>query len=141
MAPLRAIDAKSLTRYRYPLVIAGLVLCIAIAPIGRLVLRTSGLFARRTKSPVYGVMRAARRTPLGGDKIPWVDSGEPMDFSRSNDQSLLRYYESIRRQVDADKWLGGRYRFLGDTARQYAECLCQELERRRLQFTPIDWPR
>jgi hypothetical protein len=64
-----------------------------------------------------------------------------MDFSRSNDQSLLQYYESIRRQVDAAKWLGGRHRFLGDTAKQYAERARQELERRRLQFTPIEWPR
>jgi hypothetical protein len=64
-----------------------------------------------------------------------------MHFLRSNDQSLLRYYENVRRQVDADKWLGGKYRFLGDTAKQYAEGLQRELERRRLQFTPIDWPR
>ena len=63
-----------------------------------------------------------------------------MDFSRSNDQSLLRYYESVRRQVEADKSLTGRHRFVGDTAKQYAERLRQELEQRRLQFKPIDWP-
>jgi hypothetical protein len=87
-------------------------------------------------------MRVARRTLLGGDNIhPAGDSARAMDFASSKDQSLLRYYESVRRQVDADKWLGGRYRFVGDTAKQYAERLREELERRRLQFTPIDWPR
>ena len=64
-----------------------------------------------------------------------------MDFGRSKDHTLLQYYESVRRQVEADKWLGGRYRFLGDPAKQYAERLREELERRRLRFTPIDWPR
>lgn len=64
-----------------------------------------------------------------------------MDFASSKDRTLLQYYESVRRQAEADKWLGGRYRLLGDTAKQYAERLREELERRRLQVTPIDWPR
>jgi hypothetical protein len=64
-----------------------------------------------------------------------------MDFAHSKDQSLLQYYESVRRQVEADKRLGGRLRFVGDTAKQYAERLRQEMERRRLPFMPIDWPR
>jgi hypothetical protein len=63
-----------------------------------------------------------------------------MDFYRSNDQSLLSFYESVRRQVEADKALTGRHRFVGDTARQYAERLREELERRLLRFAPIDWP-
>jgi hypothetical protein len=64
-----------------------------------------------------------------------------MDFTHSNDQSLLNFYESVRRQVEADKSLGNRFRFVGDTAKQYAERLREEIERRRLRFTPIDWPR
>jgi hypothetical protein len=64
-----------------------------------------------------------------------------MDFFRSNDQSLLQYYESVRRQVEADKCLRGRVRFVGETAKHYAELLSKEMERRRLPFTPIDWPR
>ena len=64
-----------------------------------------------------------------------------MDFANSKDQSLLQYYESVRRQVEADKSLTGRHRFVGDTAKQYAERLREELERRRLPFTPIAWPR
>jgi hypothetical protein len=36
---------------------------------------------------------------------------------------------------------GGRYRLAGDGVRQYAEKLRDEMERRRLQFSPIDWHR
>ena len=36
---------------------------------------------------------------------------------------------------------GGRYRFVGESARQYAERLREEMDRRRLKFTPIDWDR
>jgi hypothetical protein len=64
-----------------------------------------------------------------------------MDFAHSNDHSLLSYYESVRRQVEADKRLGSRFRFARDTAKQYAERLREEMERRCLRFTPIDWPR
>jgi hypothetical protein len=46
-----------------------------------------------------------------------------MDFARSNDQSLLNFYESVRRQVEADKMLSSRFRFARDTAKEYAERL------------------
>jgi hypothetical protein len=55
------------------------------------------------------------------------------------DESLLAFYESVRRQVQADVHGGGRYRFAGEAARQYADRIRDELERRRLRFTPIDW--
>jgi hypothetical protein len=64
-----------------------------------------------------------------------------MDFARSKDESLLHFYESVRRQVEADKLSGGRYRFAGDAAKEYADRIREELDRRRLGFTPIDWPR
>jgi hypothetical protein len=51
------------------------------------------------------------------------------------------FYESVRRQVEADANGGGHYRFLGESARQYAERLREEMDRRRLEFTPIDWHR
>lgn len=62
-----------------------------------------------------------------------------MDLSSSTDQRLLTYYESIRSQVEADRRLGGRYRFIGPRAKQYAEKLRAELDRRKLRFIPIDW--
>ncbi len=61
-----------------------------------------------------------------------------MNYSQMKDERLLTFYENVRRQVvlDADS----RYRFAGDGVRAYANKLRQEMERRRLRFTPIDWP-
>ena len=64
-----------------------------------------------------------------------------MNFSQSKDERLLSYYEDVRRQVELDNMSGGRYRFAGDGVKQYAERLREEMDRRRLRFTPIDWPR
>lgn len=64
-----------------------------------------------------------------------------MSFLNTKDDSLLVFYESIRRQVEADMHSGGRYRFAGESARRYAERLREEMDRRRLRFTPIDWHR
>ena len=55
------------------------------------------------------------------------------------DESVLKLYESIRQHVAAEVELGSRYRLLGDTAKQQAGRLRDELDRRRLRFTPIDW--
>jgi hypothetical protein len=63
------------------------------------------------------------------------------NFSDSKDERLLTFYESIKCQVDLDKQAGGRYRFAGDGVKQYAESLREEMDRRRLRFTPIEWPR
>jgi hypothetical protein len=53
----------------------------------------------------------------------------------------LTFYEGVRRQVDLDKQAGGRYRLAGDGVKQYADKLREEMERRRLRFIPIEWPR
>jgi hypothetical protein len=63
-----------------------------------------------------------------------------MIFSESKDETILTFYENIRRQVELDNRSGGRYRLAGDGVEQYAEKLREEMDRRRLQFTPIDWP-
>jgi len=63
-----------------------------------------------------------------------------MNFSRSKDESLLAFYENIRRQVEADDLqAGGRYRFAGDGVKQYADQLKEEMDRRRLRYNRIDW--
>jgi hypothetical protein len=59
-------------------------------------------------------------------------------FSSSPDESLLSLWESVRRQVLADRVNGGRSRFVGDNLRAYAELLCSEMVRRELKYTPID---
>jgi hypothetical protein len=62
-----------------------------------------------------------------------------MSASNLSDENLLRYYDSIRKQVDADR--GSKYKFVsGDAAiKEYAETIRLELYRRRVPFTPIDW--
>jgi hypothetical protein len=64
-----------------------------------------------------------------------------INISNSTDERLLAFYEGVRRQVEADNLSGGRYRFAGNGVKQYADKLRQEMERRRLQFTPIEWGR
>lgn len=61
------------------------------------------------------------------------------DLQNMTDESLLAYYESIRRQVAADHQLGARYRLVGGTVKQYADHLKDEIRRRQLAFKPIDW--
>jgi hypothetical protein len=43
------------------------------------------------------------------------------DLSKSSNESLLVFYENVRRQVDADIKSGGRYRFIGESVKQYAD--------------------
>ena len=57
------------------------------------------------------------------------------------DDNVLRLYENIREQVSADIRFGSWHRLLGETAKQQAERFREELDRRRLRFTPIDWDR
>ena len=64
-----------------------------------------------------------------------------MKFANSTDESLLAYYESVRRQVCAGNRLGGRYRLIGTRVKQYADALKAEIDRRQLRVQPIDWPR
>jgi hypothetical protein len=62
-------------------------------------------------------------------------------LTQSKDGRLLAFYENVREQVELDMRLGGRYRFAGEGMKQSAEKLREEIERRRLRFTPIDWDR
>jgi hypothetical protein len=76
-----------------------------------------------------------------GTVVPKVGSGAQfMNFSDSSDECLLHYYESVRRQVIADSQSGRRYRLVGANVREYADRLKDEIDRRRLEFRPIDWP-
>jgi hypothetical protein len=62
-----------------------------------------------------------------------------VDIKLLSDESLLAYYESIRRQAAADTNLGGKRRLAGDGVRRYAELLQKEMQDRRLRYTPIEW--
>jgi hypothetical protein len=62
-----------------------------------------------------------------------------MSVERMPDESLVGYYENIRKQVEADRV--HKHQFTaGPTVRQYADGLRDEMIRRRLQHVPILWP-
>lgn len=57
-----------------------------------------------------------------------------MSFQRISDESLTLYYESIRRQADADR--GHKHHFTASSSvRDRAEKLREELDRRKLQYS------
>ena len=66
-----------------------------------------------------------------------------MSLSASSDESLLRYYESIRKEVEADRESrrrGARHFFTdSDAIKKYAAELRAEMDRRRLSYSPIVW--
>jgi hypothetical protein len=63
-----------------------------------------------------------------------------MGFSQLKDESILLLYDNIRLQVEADR--GFQYKFMSsETVKQRATALREEITRRRLQHTPIEWPR
>lgn len=62
-----------------------------------------------------------------------------MGIDNLNDESILRLYDSVRNQVVADR--SSQYKFTaGNSVKQYATILREELIRRRLQHAPIEWP-
>ena len=66
-----------------------------------------------------------------------------MSFSTLSHESLLSYYESIRKEVEADRELRrrGHRHFLtnSDALKKYAASLREEMDRRRLSYSPIVW--
>lgn len=63
----------------------------------------------------------------------------PARYNDLSDESLLAYYESVRRQAAADVQLLGEYRLVRETTRRYAAELQKEMELRNLHFIPIAW--
>ena len=61
-----------------------------------------------------------------------------MSYTNSKDETLLTYYECVRLQVEADRH--SKHRFMTGAAKQYADSLSEEMDRRRLGYTPIMWP-
>jgi hypothetical protein len=55
------------------------------------------------------------------------------------DERLTRFYENIRKEVEADRMY--KHRFMaGPTVREYADSLRSEMIKRRLSHSPIEWP-
>jgi len=61
-----------------------------------------------------------------------------MGIESLSDESVLRFYEKIRQQLDANLASGNR-RFLGQATKQRAHQLHEEIERRRLRCNPTEW--
>ena len=56
-----------------------------------------------------------------------------------SDESILLFYEDIRREVAADLAIEDRFRLMGgDAVKQRAERLRIEIDRRRLRCNPIE---
>jgi hypothetical protein len=61
-------------------------------------------------------------------------------FVHLKDESVLLLYDNIRSQVDAERWLARKF-MTGKSVKQHAADLREELVRRRLEHTPIEWHR
>ena len=61
-----------------------------------------------------------------------------MNYSQMKDERLLLFYDAVRQQVILDG--NSTYRFAGDGVRAYAEKLREEMDRRRIRYSSIDWP-
>jgi hypothetical protein len=61
------------------------------------------------------------------------------DIRHLTDDYVRKLYENIREQVAADAQSRSHHGFVGETARRQTERLREEMDRRRLKFTPIDW--
>ena len=62
-----------------------------------------------------------------------------MSFERISDESIARYYESIRQQAEADRKHKEHFA-ASPKVRERAEKLREEMIKRRLQHSPINWP-
>ena len=63
-----------------------------------------------------------------------------MAIENLKDENLLRFYDGIREQVEADR--RSKHKFAaGRSVKEYAEALRDEMTKRRLQYTSIEWPR
>jgi hypothetical protein len=55
------------------------------------------------------------------------------------DERLVRYYENVRQQVEADR--AGNHKFMmNPTVQHYADQLQSEMIKRGLEHSPIEWP-
>jgi hypothetical protein len=62
-----------------------------------------------------------------------------MSVETMPDERLVVFYENIRQQVGADR--AYKHQFMsGPTVRQYADTLRNEMIRRQLSHSPIEWP-
>jgi hypothetical protein len=62
-----------------------------------------------------------------------------MSVEHMPDERLVYFYENVRQQVEADR--RNKQQFMANpTVRQYADSLQDEMVKRRLKHSPIEWP-
>ena len=61
-----------------------------------------------------------------------------MGSEHLKDESVLRFYENVQTQVEAERQLPHKF-LTGDSVKQYAATVREELNRRRVQHNPIEW--
>jgi hypothetical protein len=62
-----------------------------------------------------------------------------MSLERLSDEWVTRMFEGIRKEVAAD--IGSDWHpLIGEATKQRAKTLADELTRRGIRFSPIDWP-
>jgi hypothetical protein len=62
-----------------------------------------------------------------------------MSIEHMPDERLVHFYENVRQQVEADR--ANKQQFMANpTVRQYADRLQNEMVKRRLDHSPIEWP-
>ena len=62
-----------------------------------------------------------------------------MSLEKLDDESVERYYESIRKEAEADRAF--KYHLTASpSVRERADRLREEMIRRKLQHSPIRWP-
>jgi hypothetical protein len=62
-----------------------------------------------------------------------------MSLENLSDESVARYYESIRQQAEADRRHKEHFT-ANPSVRERADKLRQEMIKRRLHHSPINWP-
>lgn len=86
------------------------------------------------RRPLKQILASIRTNHATAPALPLMAS-----FEHLSDQGLLKLYDGIRHQVDADKALGTKYRLIGHAARARAERLKEEMVSRGMKFAPIVW--
>jgi hypothetical protein len=61
-----------------------------------------------------------------------------MAIENLRDENLLRFYDGIRKQVEADRNFPHKF-MTGSSVKQYAAALREEIIKRRLHHAPIEW--
>jgi hypothetical protein len=75
-------------------------------------------------------LKAQAKSEVLGERV--------LELVRLKDETILRFYENIRTQVEAERRLPHKF-MAGDSLKQYAAKLREELTRRGCSITPIEW--